>query len=223
MKDLSHIEIQEYFNKNGYVVIKGFLDQNTATLFYSYCINKVKKIDFKMMFAKDDYRSEWDGQFGDEQSPMSYSCYADDLMDTLLELSVPTIEKYVGLELSPTYSYWRFYQKDEVLERHRDRPSCEISATLCLGYNISNLSEGADSWPMFVEDKDNPTVGLPIYLEPGDIIIYKGCEVDHWREKYEGLNHAQVFLHLNDQNGPYKNLYDGRPLLCVPKKYQVKF
>ena len=66
-------------------------------------------------------------------------------------------------------------------------------------------------------------MGLPIHLEPGDIIIYKGCEVDHWREKYEGLNHAQVFLHLNDQNGPYKNLYDGRPLLCVPKKYQVKF
>jgi hypothetical protein len=223
MNNQNLTEIQEYFNKNDYVVIKGFLDQNTATLFYSYCINRVRKIDFKMIYAKDDYNREWDGQFGDEQSPMSYSCYADDLMDTLLELSVPTIEKYTGLELSPTYSYWRFYQKGEVLERHRDRPSCEISTTLCLGYNTSNLEGDENNWPMFVEDKDDPNIGLPIYLEPGDIIIYKGCEVDHWREKFQGLNHAQVFLHLNDKNGPYKNLYDGRPLLCVPKKYQVKF
>jgi hypothetical protein len=214
-------EIVDYFNKNKYVVIKGFLDKNTATLFYTYCINKVKKVDFMLMYDKENYSSDWFGQFGDEQSPNSYNAYGDDLMDTLLALSTPTIESYTGLSLTPNYTYWRFYQKGEELKRHRDRHSCEISATLCLGYNMSNLPEGTDNWAIYVEDLDNPEAGLPVHLEPGDILIYRGCDVDHWRDKFEGLNQAQMFMHYSDNNGPYKLVHDGRPLLCVPKKFQA--
>jgi len=215
-------QIQEYFNKNNYVVVRGFLDSNMAGLFYQYCINKVKKVNFLTSHAKDEYRADWDGTFGDPQAPNSYSCYGDDLMDSLLLSSCPTISNYTGLELNPTYSYWRFYQKDEDLKRHRDRESCEVSATLCLGYNYSNLTETEPdyNWPMFVEDNETGD-GLPVDLQPGDIIVYRGCEVDHWREKLKGLNQAQVFLHFNDQSGPYKGLFDGRPILCIPKKFQA--
>lgn len=215
--------IQNYFKENNYVVIKGFLDQNTATLFYNYCINKVKKVDFLTTHGKSEYRPDWDGEFGDPQAPNSYSCYGDCLMDTLGFLSTETIEKYTNLKLIPEYSYWRFYQHGEELKRHRDRESCEISATLCLGYNFSNLSaeeQKTYNWPMFVEDYNNIDNGFPVDLQPGDIIIYKGCELDHWREKFKGLNQAQVFMHYNDANGAYKKLFDGRPILGIPKKYQ---
>jgi len=212
-----------YFKDNNYLVIKGFIDENMAGLIYQYCIVKAQRADFMEMNAKQYYRPEWDGQFGDEQAPISYNCYGDPFMDTLLATSARSISAYTGHTVMPTYSYWRLYQQGEILKRHRDRESCEISTTLCLGYNTSNLQgeewEGYD-WPMYVETKNDPD-GVPIHLKPGDMIIYRGCEVDHWREKFHGLNHAQVFLHYNDESGPFKNKLDGRPILGIPKLYQT--
>jgi hypothetical protein len=211
-----------YFEKNNYLILKNFIDPNTAGLIYQYCLVKAQRTDFMTVYAKDAYRPEWDGRFGDEQAPISYNCYADPFMDTILGASTKTIGKYVGFDLIPTYSYWRLYQHGEVLKRHRDRHSCEISATLCLGYNVSNLDPSEQEnydWPMWVETDDDVD-GVPINLKPGDLILYKGCIVDHWREKFLGLNHAQVFLHYNDANGPYKIALDGRPILGIPKGYQ---
>ena len=147
------------------------------------------------------------------------------MMDTLMSASLSTVEKFTDLELIPEYTYWRLYVKNEELKRHRDRESCEISITLCLGYNTSNLTEpefeGYD-WPMFVEGQLIEGIdGIPLHMKPGDMIIYKGCEIDHWREKFKGLNHAQVFMHYNDKNGPYKIQNDGRPILGIPKYYQT--
>ena len=219
-------QMQQYFKENNYLVIKGFLDKSTADLFYTYAMNKVRKIDFKMLYDKEKYDPDWDGTFGDPQAPISYSCYGDDLIDTVLVASAETISNYTGLNLAPNYSYWRFYQQGEILKRHRDRDSCEISATLCLGYNISNLKTEENpepqNWPMWVETKDDPENGAPVYLEPGDIIIYRGCEVDHWRDRFTGLNHAQAFIHYNDTSGPYQKTLDGRPMVCIPKKFQTR-
>jgi hypothetical protein len=212
----------EYFKENKYLVLKGFVDQNMAGLLYQYCLVKVQQMDFKSMFAKEAYNPEWDGKFGDEQAPISYNCYGDAMMETILAASTRTLSNYVGFELTPNYSYWRLYQQGEVLLRHRDRESCEVSATLCLGYNTANLDakEHPDyNWPMFVETKDDPD-GVPIHLTPGDLIIYRGCEVEHWRERFLGMNHAQVFLHYNDPTGPFGIRLDGRPILAVPKQYQ---
>jgi hypothetical protein len=212
----------EYFKENKYVVLKKFLDDNMAGLLYQYCLVKVQQTDFKSMFAKDDYRPDWDGRFGDEQAPISYNCYGDAMMETILAASTKTLSQYVGFELTPNYSYWRLYQQNEVLLRHRDRESCEVSGTLCLGYNVSNLNttEHPDyNWPMYVETKDEPD-GVPIHLEPGDLILYRGCDVEHWRERFLGMNHAQAFFHYNDPTGPFGIKLDGRPILAIPKKYQ---
>jgi hypothetical protein len=214
--------MQEFFKENNFVVIKKFLDENMAGLIYRYCVNKVKQVDFKSLFAKEEYNVDWDGKFGDEQSPGSYNAYGDVLMDSLLEGGIKAVEGYTGLELIPNYSYWRLYVLGEDLKRHTDRHSCEISITLCIGYNTSNLTSEEDAgynWPMFVADSAGNE--LPVHMEPGDMIIYRGVEVEHWREKFKGLNHAQVFLHYNDKNGPFKIANDGRPMLAIPKRFQV--
>jgi hypothetical protein len=220
MKDYDIEEIREYFDKNKYVVIRNFLDASMSGLIYQYSLAKVQQIDFKTTFDKKSYDSDWDGNFGDTQAPSSYSAYGDVLMDTILAASRPAIENYTGLSLVPTYSYWRLYQKGEVLTRHRDRHSCEISTTLCLGYNTSNLDQENFKdydWPIYVENADKEEI--PIHLKPGDMLIYKGCEIDHWRDEYIGLNHAQVFLHYNNSdNNP--NMYDGRPIIAIPKRFQ---
>jgi hypothetical protein len=88
-----------------------------------------------------------------------------------------------------------------------------------IDHNLDQEKHSGYNWPMFVETEDAPD-GVPISLEPGDIIIYRGCDVEHWREKFLGLNHAQLFLHYNDPTGPFGIRLDGRPILGVPKQFQ---
>ena len=131
------------------------------------------------------------------------------------------MEKHTDLKLSPTYSYARIYKNGDTLFRHKDRYSCEVSTTMNLG---------GERWPIFVEpdsskgrfeDKkyisDN-TPGIKIDLEPGDMLVYSGCEIEHWREPLMGKNHAQVFLHYNEKNGRFNVPNDGRPILGMEGK-----
>lgn len=132
----------------------------------------------------------------DYQVPTAYSKYGDSLMESLLIFLQPTIENATELELYPTYAYYRIYRNGDFLKPHLDRPSCEISASLCLGVNY-NLDEY--QWPLFVEKK-------AINLNVGDLAIYKGLEDVHWRNKFDGPANAiqiQAFLHYVDQSGPY--------------------
>jgi alkylated DNA repair dioxygenase AlkB len=115
------------------------------------------------------------------------------------------------LDLIPTYSYARIYKHGDVLHRHKDRPSCEISATLNLG---------GDEWPLFLDPTGEiGNEGVQVNLKPGDALIYKGTIVEHWREPFAGYECGQVFFHYNDKNGPFKesNIYDGRQFIGVPK------
>jgi hypothetical protein len=149
-------------------------------------------------------------------------------METLMMFVKPYIEKYTGLELAPTYAYYRVYRPGATLARHKDRSSCEISTTICLGHKY--IHENPDyNWGMYV-DKDsvgfNPprgfvSAGNPgemIQQNPGDLIIYRGCEVEHWRDQFDagyGSYQVQAFFHYIDKNGPYYPdfNYDKRPKL----------
>jgi hypothetical protein len=128
------------------------------------------------------------------------------------------MEQFTGLSLVPNYTYWRFYQKDNDLKRHTDRGSCEISATLCLGYDVSNVDNTIHpdfNWPMFVADKNGKEI--PVHMKPGDLIVYRGIDIEHWRERFIGLNHSQVFIHYNDASGPVRNYLDNRHIIGIPK------
>jgi hypothetical protein len=163
------------------------------------------------------------GTWKDQQVPNVYSHYADFAMETLLMKVMPIMKKETNLDLIPTYSYARVYEKGSILKRHKDRPSCEISTTLNLG---------GDPWPIFIDPtgsnnvideyknimKPNAPAGIRVDLEPGDMLVYSGCELEHWREEFTGNICAQVFLHYNHVNGQFadSNLYDKRPLLGIP-------
>ena len=211
-------EIQSYFIENKYVVIKDFLNKDAASIFYNYCKLKTQSIDIKKFYCKESYDSLWDGRFDDKQSYGDFSYYGDPVMESILQLGLNSMQNFTGLNLVCNYSYWRLYQKDSILKRHLDRKSCEISTTLCLGYDISDVDQNVYpdfDWPMFIKDKNNNEI--PIHLKPGDMLIYRGCEVEHWREPFIGINHAQVFLHYNDVNGENPIVNDNRRCLGVPK------
>ena len=164
------------------------------------------------------------GNFKDNQVPGSYAKYGDRLMETLLVKTIDVMQKKTGLKLVPTYSYTRLYRKGNILRRHKDRPSCEISTTLNLG---------GDNWPIFIDPTGSDNVideyknvhkpgapkGIEVNLKPGDMLIYSGCELEHWREPFEGQLCGQVFLHYNHADGQFakSNLYDKRPMLGIVK------
>ena len=45
-------------------------------------------------------------------------------------------------------------------------------------------------------------------------LVYKGCELEHWRNSFEGQNCGQVFLHYNKYTDEalFKR-YDERPFV----------
>ena len=100
------------------------------------------------------------------------------------------IEKIIGRKLYNTYYYDRFYNPGQALAKHTDRPACEISVTLHVSTNL----EGDDAnWPIHIKtpdtyvDKTKQQILIPgekrsAVLNPGDAMIYKGCERPHWRD-----------------------------------------
>jgi hypothetical protein len=58
-----------------------------------------------------------------------------------------------------------------------------------------------------------------VILQPGDMVVYKGSEVEHWREPYTGKEQIQLFFHYVDANGPHAECkFDYRPMLGLPGK-----
>ena len=198
------------FKKNKYLVIKKAISPDLADFCYTYFLNKRRVAKF---LFEEKYLHPYETMFGvwnDAQVPNTYSHYADLVMETLLLALIPRMEKETGFKVYPTYSYARIYKNGDVLHRHSDRYSCEVSTTLNLG---------GDPWPIYLEPSGKQGMaGIKINLSPGDMLIYRGCDLEHWREAFEGQHCGQVFLHYNDQKSKdaERNKFDGRPMLGLP-------
>ena len=197
------------FKKDKYQVIKKAISCELANFIFNYFL--LKRDAVKYMYSNNLIEeNSLFGTWKDPQVPNVYSHYADFVTETLLIKVMHIIKQQTNLNLIPTYSYARVYEKGSILKRHKDRPSCEISATLNLG---------GDPWPIFIDPtgSNNAPAGIKVDLEPGDMLIYLGCELEHWREEFTSNICAQVFLHYNDSNGKYKfsKKFDGRPMLGV--------
>tara|TARA_A100000172_G_scaffold34106_1_gene20565 strand:- start:53 stop:688 length:636 start_codon:yes stop_codon:yes gene_type:complete len=198
------------FKKNKYSVLKNAISKELAAFVYQYFLNKreVARVLFDQKYISP-YTDYW-GVWNDQQVPNTYSHYADMVMETLLQEVKPVMEKHTGLKLSETYSYARIYKKGDVLARHKDRYSCEISTTLNLG---------GDPWPIYLDPTGKVSqAGIEVNLDPGDMLIYSGCDLEHWREEFNGQDCGQVFLHYNKANSKNakKNKFDGRPFVGLP-------
>ena len=160
-------------------------------------------------------RARYCCQRGDGQVSGSYSAYGDTPMECLAEILWPRIEEVVGASLWPTYSYYRVYEKGAVLQPHLDRSACEISATACLSLELDPTQERSYVWPMWLRRNGAEPICYGTY--PGDMIVYRGCEVQHWREPFLGNLQVQTFVHYVLQEGPNSSeKFDGRLGLGAP-------
>ena len=156
-----------------YKLIKNFFNKQELEVYQKYCYNK---LDISLDYKIDPYS-------------FSPAWYDDPLMNSLLDVKLPVVEKESNLKLFPTYAYWRYYIFGGTLKKHSDRPSCEVSVTVCI--------KKYDDWPIVVE-------GTSFELKEGDAVLYAGCDQKHWRPGvYKGEGMAQLFLHYVNKNGPY--------------------
>tara|TARA_B110000908_G_C10213105_1_gene431319 strand:- start:19 stop:600 length:582 start_codon:yes stop_codon:yes gene_type:complete len=190
------------FEVANYELFKNALPRDVVDFLYIYT-NTVREA--VSVHVDNDIDFSHLGIIKDREAELSFGKYKDPAMETLLKLCKPFVENATGLSLVETYSYYRVYSKGETLRPHTDRPSCEISVTICLG---------GDPWDFIADNTD-------ISMSSGDLIVYRGQEVMHYREEFKGNQCSQVFLHYNDLNGPHgdSNKYDKCEGLMVGKNY----
>ena len=185
------------FEKDRYLLVHNFLQEPLPALLVRYAT----------------LQAQIGATLDDQMVPDAQYLYGDPLMESVLEMFRPAIESITGLSLHPTYAYCRIYKHGDVLNAHKDRPSCEISATLTLGHDLAEIRQKKPeySWPIIVE-------GNSYVVEPGDMLLYHGCELRHWREEFEGSYQVQLFMHYVDANGTFANMkYDTRAALGLPE------
>lgn len=140
----------------------------------------------------------------------TFARYSPLMMEALSVLVQPQIEAAVGMKLFPTYSYARIYYEGSELQRHFDRPSSEVTVSVCLEKEVD--------WPLYVKNADG--VVHAINLEVGDLGIYSGRKHEHWRDPLVGKRHVQAFLQYVNAEGEdawLKN--DTRPCLGLPFEF----
>jgi len=216
------------FKKKKYTIIRQAISRDLAAFVANYFSMQKQVYD---TCRKARYLSPYENIIGSyelegEQIPNTYSQYANMAMETLLLKCQPEMEKVTGLKLYPAYTYARIYKKGDILKRHKDRFSCEISTTMNLG---------GDDWPIYLEPDSSKggvkegvgyvsenTKGVRVDLKPGDMLVYSGCELEHWRDKFKGKECIQVFLHYNNRKTPgaKDNMFDKRPHLGLPSWFK---
>jgi hypothetical protein len=166
------------FERDRYLVIPKLLEKPSLTRFYRYVCKAVEAPH---------------GGLVDCLVPEAPFAYGDFITDGLMVSLQRRIEEASGLTLFPTYSYCRVYKHGDQLPRHRDRPACELSISLCL------RCDPKKPWPLWIE---GPQGASSIILQPGDAVLYRGIECFHWREVFDGEHQAHLFFHYVDQYGP---------------------
>lgn len=183
--------ISSDFEREGFAVYRNVVAAQTRALIGE---------EYRILMANDRLR------LGDPQVKDGYAAYGPVVSEALMQHLLPFMEEKTGYALYPTYSYGRIYLKGAELKRHVDRPACEISLSLMID------ERGGKPWPLYCESLSGQVV--PVELSPGDLMIYKGLEVPHWRAPFEGESQLQIFLHYVRQDGPYADeRYDRRPRL----------
>lgn len=183
----------EAFDRNGYLYVPNAVDFKSL-----YCSPPVDKEGQRITGIERHYRRQ-ETQFNSVEPQVNGSLarYNHPFYKRTHYSLMKQIEGILSMDLLPTYYFDRFYYEGQKLARHSDRPSCEISATVQISTNRD------EAWPIWFQRPDQTENSVS--MKNGDMVIYKGCEREHWREPLTGENsyHHQIFFHYVNAQGPY--------------------
>ncbi len=192
------------FERNRYIVVRSLLAEPTLSSLNKYALKRIALLPTEVEKLNDD-----------EESAPTPAAYGDPMMEMLLANLTSRIEGLTGLELYPTFAFYRVYRHGDRLKKHKDRKACEIAVTLSIG------QQGDHDWPLMIEGPHETTGAA---LRPGDAVVYRGLECPHWRDEFDGNEAVQAFLFWVDRNGPHAEFkFDKRKHLnCFVRPVGVK-
>ena len=199
----------EEFDKNGYLVIKDLWDPQELYHPLPEITGQInywgKKPD---QFTHQEVEMQVEGSTARYWHPQYRTIHSGIRMK---------LEEVIGRKLYNTYYYDRFYRSGMSLARHADRDACEISISVHVSTDLEEPWAFRIKTPDTYADKKKTQVLVPgewrdLYLEPGDGVLYKGCERPHERiampygkhgfgKKKKSCYYHNIFFHYCLQDG----------------------
>jgi len=185
----------EFFDKNGYFILKNIC--NPDLLYHP--IPEERGLLQYYGNGLNDYE-----HLKEEQVVGSVARFNHPQYKRIHKLLKSPIEDVIGRKLYKTYFYDRFYFPGQELFKHTDRPAAEISISIHISTNIIH------EWPIWVKTPDTFTndersevekhgKDVPIVLNAGDGLVYKGCERPHWRDRMPGTLETELAKKFNKE------------------------
>ena len=211
--------------KDGFKVIRNLIDEDHVLILQTYF-----DMFYRVVQADDEFKKEYTTtpEGGDVANSIAF--YSDKLTESIALLYGPAICNNLNLNLSPTYTYARIYEKGNALYPHTDRPSCQVSITAPIIMSDHRASTiYISNYAVKMGTPDRPTTEelfrrgdyTQIDLMPGDALVYSGCTRYHWRKPLESDYLIQFFMHYVITEGKYADLvFDSRPYMGFPSSFK---
>ena len=173
-----------HFQKEKYTVVRGILPSAQLAAIQKY-FKELRRAGFML--------------FNDSQVSLRHAIHNDALSIYFHEQLAPLVSRVVGEPVKPSYVYSATYVEDAVLEAHTDRPQCEFTMSMQIGYEPELETGEVSPWALCLDDlRENR---IETYLANGDALIYKGCELVHYRDAlFKKHQSTSVFFHFVPEN-----------------------
>lgn len=143
----------------------------------------------------DNLRREGFMRFNDTQVKRRYALHNDLLSRYLHQQLAPLVSRVARETVKPSYAYSATYIEDAELEPHTDRPQCEFTMSMQIGYKPELKTGELSPWALSLDDLNEKKIDY--HLACGDGVIYKGCELVHYRAPlFAGHESTSVFFHF---------------------------
>lgn len=205
------------FHENRFVVLRNFIPKDIINM----TLDTWKTIEANPEYKDAFFHREEETTFNSPKSSLGKSegCYKFPPAVALHRWLRDNLRDVIDIELVETYSYTRTYDRGAYLKSHTDRPSCEVSATICLDYKSDDntpwkiwvqndrnyIDDAVHDQPSLFETTQKPSISkrkgcIAVSLEVGDVLLYQGPNIPHWRDTFLGDYSSHMFLHFINAN-----------------------
>ncbi len=217
-------EVTRKFQQDGYVILRNFIPKEIINMTMDTWLT----IEHDQRLNDAFFIREHDIIHNSPESSLekSQGCHTFPPAVALHRWLRDNLRNVLDMQLQETYAYSRKYDRGAFLKAHSDRPSCEVSATICLKYKSDDntpwkiwvqrdknyITRENNNQDRFYEEMQNvphhARKGVPVSLEVGDVLLYQGPNAVHWRDTFLGDYSYHMFLHFVNTSGTILN-FDG--------------